>query len=112
MVLTTPVAYINFVPKDPFSDPVFHPGDSSLSLHDGYYVFENFDQEPGFVGTVPLYLTAWKRGAKYSVLSVGPDGREGFNNGQNYRIFPYDLSNGTRSAGDLVITGPAKWTEY
>lgn len=111
-LLTTPIAYINFIPKDPFSDPIYNSGDTSISLHAGFYVFENFDQEPGFVGTVPLYNSAWKRGAKYSVLSVGPDGREGFNSGAGYRIFPYDLSNGTRSAGDLVITGPAKWTTY
>ncbi len=105
-LLTTPVAYINFIPKDPFSDPIYHPEDTSITLHSGYYVFENFDQEPSFVSSHPLYYDAWKRGAKYSVMSIGPDGDEGFNNGGSYRIFLYDPSNGVKSAGDIIFTGP------
>ncbi len=105
-LLTTPVSYIAFIPKDPFSDPIYHPQDNSIVLHAGFYVFENFDQEPGFVSGQPLYNEAWKHGAKYSTLSVGPDGAEGFNNKAGYKIFFYDASNGVRSAGDIVITGP------
>ncbi|MEW6234805.1 MAG: prepilin-type N-terminal cleavage/methylation domain-containing protein [Candidatus Omnitrophota bacterium] len=107
-LLTTPIAYISFIPRDPFSDPINFKGDTSITLHAGYYVFENFDQEPGFVKGVPLYNDCWIRGAKYSVLSVGPDGREGFNNGAAYRIFPYEASNGLRSSGDIVTTGPVE----
>ena len=106
-LLTTPIAYINFIPRDPFSDPLYNASDTSITLHAGYYVFENFDQEPGFVSGVPLYRDAWKRGAKYSVLSVGPDGGEGYNSGFSYNIFHYDGSNGVKSAGDIVFTGPA-----
>ncbi len=105
-LLTTPIAYISFIPQDPFSDPIYHSSDSSIVLHAGYYVFENFDQEPSFVASHPLYYEAWKRGAKYSTLSVGPDGGEGYNSGQAYKIFFYDATNGLRSAGDIVITGP------
>ncbi len=105
-LLTTPIAYLSFIPDDPFSDPINHPSDNSIVLHAGYYVFENFDQEPGFVSRVPLYNDAWKRGAKYSMLSVAPDGSEGYNNGGSYNIFQYDGTNGLRSAGDIVITGP------
>ena len=112
-LLTTPIAYLSFIPLDPFSDPLHHSDDSSIILHGGYYVFENFDQEPEFVNGVPLYRDAWKKGAKYSVLSVGPDGSEGHNNGGPYNIFHYNSSNGILSAGDIVFTGPTETgTDY
>ena len=112
-LLTTPVAYLSFIPIDPFSDPIYHADDTSIVLHAGYYVFENFDQEPGFVSGIPLYNDAWKKGAKYSVLSVGPDGDEGYNSGAAYNIFHYDPSNGVKSAGDIVFTGPVETgTDY
>ncbi|HPO07698.1 MAG TPA: hypothetical protein PLZ55_03445, partial [bacterium] len=112
-LLTTPIAYLSFIPLDPFSDPIRHSDDTSIQLHGGYYVFENFDQEPDFVKGVPLYYDAWMKGAKYSVLSVGPDGGEGYNNGGAYYIFHYNASNGVLSAGDIVITGPAETgTDY
>ena len=105
-LLTTPIAYINFLPRDPFSDRVFHSQDTSLTLHGGFYVFEHFDQMKDWLQGVPLYLDAYKRGAKYSILSVGPDGAEGYNNGGAYYIFHYNASNGIKSAGDIVYTGP------
>ncbi len=108
-LLTTPIAYINFIPRDPFSDPIYHPDDTSITLHAGYYIYENFDQEPDFAlnSAGPLYREARQRGAKYSVLSVGPDGDEGYQGpGLSYNVFQYDSSNGVKSYGDIVITGP------
>ncbi|MFB3896430.1 MAG: type II secretion system protein [bacterium] len=117
-VLTTPVAYITSMPKDPFS--FVGMGGASAAAGIGYFLY-CWQQDYDFVtltGGGP-FRTIW-HASYWALKSRGPDGRwngsiDGhsclpwYNNPPwciNGDVFPtaYDPSNGTVSYGDIIRT--------
>ena len=105
--LTTPVAYITTVPKDPFWLPT-SPG-YNIYLYPGggpgpYWYWQIPQDDPNF----GLQAGYWKHEA-WRVAGAGPDGRHGDGtNGQVYELnwIDYDPSNGTVSIGEIMRWGP------
>jgi type II secretion system protein G len=97
--LTTPVAYITSLPRDPFSDNVksVDPNDSRVAAF--YVMASGSDNNPVVGLRVPCY----------SLISIGPDRRD---NASGQDKFPlntsfnvYDPTNGTISDGDIMRLG-------
>lgn len=105
--LTTPISYIASIPMDPFVIPYYKPNDPSVTLHGGMYTYQNCAEEPGYCGgSAGLYFKElYERGAEYFLWSVGPDSQEGYS-GRGYFMFQYDMSNGLKSAGDIIVYAP------
>ncbi|MGI8906246.1 MAG: type IV pilin protein [Candidatus Sumerlaeaceae bacterium] len=93
-LLTTPVAFISSVPKDPFR--------LALPPRGNYFEYFGVDAQPFY--STPANIDAWKaNGTKWFTYSVGPDL-------VNDRLpanldgpsdYCYDASNGTVSVGDF-----------
>ncbi len=60
--------------------------------------------QPGTGWTGPTVFNAYRNGAKYILLSRGPDGQEEIASQPD--VILYDLSNGVNSWGDIVVFGP------
>ena len=105
--LTTPIAYMASVPPDPFVKQ-HDKTDYSWTLHGGFYTYQNCDEEPGYCGntSMPYFSELFQNGTKYFLWSVGPDQREGYNSGGAYDMFQYDMSNGLKTAGDIIVYAP------
>lgn len=111
--LTTPVAYIASVPRDPFAVKMqgFNDSTSTLIASDQlppitYLYFDNDPQISGtecgalvFCNNVFLSIPALKEG-EYVLVAYGPDARR--NNPPGYG-YPYSPSNGLQSLGDIWI---------
>ena len=83
-LLTTPVAYLDALPRDPFQTDAPR-----------FYRYENVtENEPRG--------EAW---VQFILHGVGPDGEWS----QPLGSIVYEPSNGLRSSGDLVQPGPADW---
>ncbi len=102
--LTTPVAYMNTIPVDPFITVPpetaqfggFVAGDQPPP-----WTFMYADDETGDCkGAKPGNWTYLKLG-QYALTSAGPDKTYGHNSG-DYEV--YDATNGTRSKGEIVYT--------
>ncbi|MCX7048888.1 MAG: prepilin-type N-terminal cleavage/methylation domain-containing protein [Candidatus Sumerlaeota bacterium] len=111
--LTTPVAYITAIPRDPFSqaEPLVMPGPKYYLFYSGN--FEENDTAPKTV---------------YAMVCVGPDlvnnlynllaadtARMDINyvNTDKTHDLPYDPSNGTISGGDIFRAGgPGDFSQY
>ena len=105
LFLTTPVAYMNSIPKDPFLEKDV--------WWTGSYIYCNFydrwkynsSQSPGLPeiyldGKTDLTIPIdGKRTLRWFLDSLGPDNRKG-------EFLHYDPSNGTISAGDIMRVGP------
>ena len=88
--LTTPIAYLTSIPIDPFWVSRTHPG-SPLD-RDTYDYFDVLSSGDGaHVWTWTLYGRPWR------LACAGPDLEQTYG-----RWPPYDASNGTKSAGDIV----------
>ena len=89
-VLSTPVAYLNSIPKDPFI-PVGKPDVSWIQC----YVY--------FGSNAPFDYGTFNGRAYYMIYSIGPDQiwQAGFGDDR------YDLSNGLTSVGDIIRVGPS-----
>jgi type II secretion system protein G len=105
--LTTPVAFISSVPTSPFNDWVTR----------GQRYFEYWLGYIGGNGEYVLDYGADETGILYRMSSVGPDGVNDYHNGvcsnspydikNNTPAFVnglYDATNGTKSAGDILLS--------
>lgn len=104
-VLTTPIAYISTVPMDPFQEKAseavrkeWAAGNSGAALWDGGYVYQDLTLDAGAI-------QAYGDSFVYIVASWGPD-QDWESWGAWHRDRPYNPSNGLRSKGDIVYTGP------
>ncbi len=98
--LTTPVAYLSSIPIDPFlfGPPGVRLNDDQSTNFDTYdYVdiWSHFKFRGMTVVTLPFRCSEWK------VTSSGPDATNTWG-----RAFQFDVSNGLRSWGDIIRTGP------
>ena len=89
-VLTTPVAYVSQIPKDPFI-PLDNPKTSWIEC----YVY--------FGSNAPFPYGTFEGRAYYMFYSIGPDGlwQAGFGDDR------FDVSNGLISTGDIIRVGPS-----
>ncbi|MEI7634078.1 MAG: prepilin-type N-terminal cleavage/methylation domain-containing protein [bacterium] len=114
--LTTPVAYITSIPKDPFGG-ILKPADLYAQWNetqDYWYATKSFYNEQGYEWYV-YNGTGSKTFALYDLLSKGPDqcwARSTANGGCDVAEvdqpwdWAYDPTNGTISCGNIVRTGP------
>lgn len=92
--LTTPIAYLTSVLFDPFNPP-------KSSMQNGFE-YQNWEQQyalmrlmnPSYTGTHTLW---------YEVRSMGPDKIKNTSHEDNYVCQIYDPTNGTNSAGDILM---------
>lgn len=111
--LTSPVAYISSIPRDPFSpreqNVGFGANEQGLS-----YIY--FDNENGGDFGIHLYQSGNQLGrdlgieplqkGDFALISIGPDGAMGIGQSPgDLRGLPYDSTNGLISDGDLVQRG-------
>jgi prepilin-type N-terminal cleavage/methylation domain-containing protein len=115
--LTTPMAYITSVFRDPFINPAvkfaYAPDGSISSFYETYdYVDARSLSPSGIIGGTRAAGAC--SGAEWQVVSAGPDKKNCFGGGcmtGNYTMqcheegCDYDPSNGTISKGDIVRIG-------
>ncbi len=106
--LTTPVAYMNAVPQDPFGDPTRKV--STSTVYETYRTYDSWIAKPGmshfgwlervgeFIGVDPKQL-------RYAFASQGPDLKPWAETGG---ALLYDASNGLVSLGDIYRAGPGQ----
>lgn len=92
-VITTPVAYVNSIPKDPFI-PLDNPKVSWIEC----YIY--------FGSNAPFNYGTFSNRAYYMFYSIGPDQewQAGFGGDR------FDVSNGLLSKGDIIRVGPSLLT--
>ena len=107
-VITSPVAYITALPKDPFARPN-EPEGNGLPFTDPSYAYA-----PGnlYFGAAPLFSTTNYRGSIFSLAGRGPDRIIFYGNycmahpkaheDGAYVRGAYDPTNGTVSEGDIL----------
>lgn len=100
--LSTPLAYLNSVPFDPFGSEV--DGDSSRAKH------RQLTYEVASTGCSQYTEKGW------AAYSCGPDRRDDtdgvpFYPGEVLRTTVYDVTNGTVSKGDVLRFGPRPFKE-
>ncbi len=98
--LTTPIAYISTVPQDPF---IYGPPGARVveNQNEGYTTYDYVESQGTIKFRGATVLSPSRRCAEWRVSSAGPDGLNTYGN-----VFSYDASNGLRSFGDIVRTGP------
>jgi len=102
--LTTPIAYISSIPKDPF------PTRDAWGMWTN--VYDTFDYLDA--GAIPNRGSGLTSGAFYRLASPGPDLYQAYGGRTasvldyecNEKGVDYDPTNGTRSTGDIVRVGP------
>lgn len=99
--LTTPVSYISAVPQDPFLVKIY--GEQFFKGNDPAYVtYDYVDAWTIIHNGGSKMLSPKMRCSEWCLVGAGPDG-----DANTYgRAWPYDMSNGLHSKGDLVRTGP------
>ncbi|MGI6454361.1 MAG: type IV pilin protein [bacterium] len=99
--LTTPVAYMAQVPQDPFLEKIY--GEQFFKENDPAYVtYDYVDAWTIIHNGGSTSLSPKMRCSEWVLVGAGPDG-----DANTYgRAWPYDMSNGLHSKGDLVRTGP------
>ena len=112
--LTTPVAYITSIPRDPFSDH----GKSMLNLNaakkDNFFQYAAVDRRA--YTNMATARPGWgEHGVKYSMSTPGPDLKDDYLWGYLYtdKMYEsmYDPTNGTKSKGDLARTNTGAFPE-
>jgi hypothetical protein len=96
--LTTPISYISSVPQDPF---VYGPPGARQddSQHVAYVTYDYVEARSQMIhGALPL--NASLRCSEWRINGYGPDGTN------NTGTITYEASNGLRSVGDIIRTGP------
>ncbi len=99
--LTTPVAYMNHIPTDPF----FNDPTQDHELANAYPFWDpeatdGFKMNERYFRTMPEEES--KRG-RWTILGSGPDGVYLVS---SFGVVPYDSSNGVVSEGDIFRMGP------
>lgn len=99
--LTTPISYMAAVPQDPFLAKIY--GEQSFKSNDPAYVtYDYVDAWTIIHNGKAAMLSPKMRCSEWCLVGAGPDG-----DANTYgRAWPYDLSNGLHSKGDLTLTGP------
>ncbi len=99
--LTTPVAYMSAVPQDPFLAKIY--GEQFFKENDPAYVTYDYVDAWTIINNGKNASLSFKmRCSEWVLVGAGPDG-----DANTYgRAWPYDMSNGLHSKGDLVRTGP------
>ena len=87
--LTTPIAYMSSVPRDPFVPP----NDEKIGWYQCYVYFGS---------NAPFDYGEFDGRANYMIYSVGPDHQLQWSFGHNR----YSMSNGLNSPGDIIRVGP------
>lgn len=97
--LTTPIAYMSQVPQDPF---VYGPPGQRLddTQHEAYTTYDYVDAWASVNYSGVTVLGASIRCAEWRINSYGPD----YTN--NTGTISYQSSNGLKSTGDIIRTGP------
>jgi len=98
-VLTTPVAYLTSVPREPFATH----RNPNYALNGPYYTYQDLLSLYDTWGGGNWLARRRAEGRMWSLSSVGPDFVESIND--NATLI-YDSSNGTVSLGDIVRLGP------
>lgn len=109
--LTTPISYINSIPRDPFASQLKNADVSNGNT--SYIYFSNDSAIAGEDYGIEAYKSSVAAQynlhplpeGEYGLLSVGPDGFIGVNEQSQLSGLPYDSSNGISSAGDVVRLG-------
>ncbi|MFH1743374.1 MAG: hypothetical protein ABIH23_30575, partial [bacterium] len=106
--ITTPVAYMNTVPRDPFGD--CQEGRSRSTVYSTYCTYDSWISYPkaghwdwlvnvgNFIGVDPMRL-------RYAFASQGPDFKPWAETGG---ALLWDASNGINSVGDIYRAGPGQ----
>jgi type II secretion system protein G len=99
--LTTPVSYIAAVPQDPFLEKMY--GEQFFKDNDPAYVTYDYVDAWTIIHNGGAQSLSFKmRCSEWVLVGAGPDG-----DANTYgRAWPYHMSNGLHSRGDLVRTGP------
>lgn len=90
--LTNPMPYMTSIPVDPFL---------SVWEYEAYTTYDYVDAWSSINYKKDEILDISFRCSEWRLASAGPDGRVTFGS-----AFSYDMSNGIRSTGDIVRTGP------
>ncbi len=99
-LLTTPVAYMNSVPRCPFAAMMENSGLFGIGYHmemDLKMLGDGGWPDPGRTIAANLYKT----GRLYLIWSIGPDLIHNI-----YTVGEYDPTNGVKSLGDIMRVGP------
>ncbi|MBN2325597.1 MAG: prepilin-type N-terminal cleavage/methylation domain-containing protein, partial [Candidatus Omnitrophica bacterium] len=116
--LTTPVAYIPSIPLDPFAGPDRRK--MTLSAVGNYWntsAYGYADNDPEDEGidhglraytqeNAPRFGLRELKTDEFILISIGPDGKFGIGElygGHESYAFPFDVSNGVTSVGDIVL---------
>ncbi|MBI1386815.1 MAG: prepilin-type N-terminal cleavage/methylation domain-containing protein [bacterium] len=90
--LTTPMPYMSVIPVDPFI---------SVWEYEAYTTYDYVDAWSSIHYKKDSILDVSFRCSEWRLASAGPDGRVTFGS-----AYSYNLTNGLRSIGDIVRTGP------
>ncbi|OPZ07382.1 MAG: Type II secretion system protein G precursor [candidate division BRC1 bacterium ADurb.BinA364] len=105
--LTTPMAYITSIPRDPF--PSRKHGRANPLTHDALRTEDTFDYGDAFSAPTPTPEHFF--GGRWRLSSAGPDMIQGWGQGGVGTLRIYDPSNGTVSEGDIILVdgGGIRW---
>ena len=118
MLLTSPIAYIRDLCKEPFiaefDDGLATGGRKDVSYFE-YGTYLSGGVVPGFRNdSRDNYVYGKQYGLRYVIISLGPDTTYNFNYGLGWQYLgsrnyfglspAYNPTNGTRSAGDLIVS--------
>lgn len=110
--ITTPVAYINSIPRTPFAGLDWIKHTNGPESPSGYYQGHARKNEPGFVvrqwlhESVRELVPNWEN-KQYWIGDVGPNRQwDNTPRGNGSIQVPYDPSNGTISMGNIYRWGP------
>lgn len=113
VVLTSPIAYMSTLHKDPFNEDGEAPTPSGNILNPfGYYWYmDRYGRAYGGCGSASAARFFINDSQEWSMKSVGPDKYENVNNflsntEKQFVYVLYDLSNGLNSFGDIYRFGP------
>ncbi|MBN2328112.1 MAG: prepilin-type N-terminal cleavage/methylation domain-containing protein [Candidatus Omnitrophica bacterium] len=111
--LTTPVAYMSSLHKDPFNEDgqAPTPGGSLLNPLGYYWYMDRYGRSYGSCGEQGGARFFLHPNQKWSMKSVGPDKQENVNGflgsgDAGYVTVMYEMSNGLNSQGDVYRFGP------
>ncbi len=109
-LITTPIAYISSIPRDPFLRE--NVGDEPQHNHGFFYPSWNVKEvvKAGWQWGYPGVHNAVNRGSVMLVLTSGPDKHEDISS-QQEGIIPYHMSNGLISEGDIYRFTPGRQSD-